>query len=49
MNVEDYNQIELQKSVLDSPDLMKEGEVVTVIINTEDNATFSRYACKCYT
>jgi elongation factor P len=41
MNTADYSQIELQKSVLDSPDLMKEGEVVTVLINTEDNAPLS--------
>jgi len=33
----DYNQIALQKSVLDAPELMKEGEVVTVIINSEDD------------
>ena len=31
MNTEDYNQITLQRSVLDAPDLMKEGEVVTVL------------------
>ncbi len=36
MNTEDYSQIELQKTVLDNPDLMKEGEVVTVLINSED-------------
>ncbi|CAI8197153.1 MAG: Elongation factor P [Formosa sp. Hel1_33_131] len=41
MNTADYSQIELQKAVLDSPDLMKEGEVVTVLINTEDNAPLS--------
>ncbi len=41
MNTEDYNQITLQKSVLDAPDLMKEGEVVTVLINTEDNMPLS--------
>ena len=41
MNTADYSQIELQKSVLDSPYLMKEGEVVTVLINTEDNAPLS--------
>ena len=35
MNTEDYNQISLEKSSLDAPDLMKEGEVVTVLINTE--------------
>ncbi|CAM1362518.1 Elongation factor P [Tenacibaculum sediminilitoris] len=41
MNTEDYNQITLQKSVLDAPDLMKEGEVVTVLINTEDGIPLS--------
>ncbi|TWO33029.1 elongation factor P [Seonamhaeicola sediminis] len=41
MNTEDYSQIELQKATLDSPDLMKEGEVVTVLINAEDNMPLS--------
>ncbi|GAB1309225.1 elongation factor P [Urechidicola sp. KH5] len=41
MNVQDYNQISLQKSTLDAPDLMKEGEVVTVIINSEDSMPLS--------
>ena len=41
MNTADYSQIELQQAVLDSPDLMKEGEVVTVLINTEDSAPLS--------
>ncbi|WP_037321446.1 elongation factor P [Salegentibacter sp. Hel_I_6] len=41
MNVEDYTQIRLVESVLDQPKLLKEGEVVTVIINTEDNAPLS--------
>ena len=41
MNTADYSQIELQKTVLDSPDLMKEGEVVTVLINTEDSLPLS--------
>lgn len=41
MNTADYTQIQLQKSVLDSPDLMKEGEVVTVLINTEDDSPLS--------
>jgi elongation factor P len=41
MNTEDYNQIELQESILDQPKLMKEGEVVTVMINTEDNSPLS--------
>ncbi len=37
MNTDDYNQITLQKNTLDNPDLMKESEVVTILINTEDN------------
>ena len=41
MNTADYSQIELQKAVLDSPDLMKEGEVMTVLINTEDSSPLS--------
>lgn len=41
MNTVDYSQIELQKTVLDAPDLMKEGEIVTVLINTEDNIPLS--------
>ncbi|KAB7530663.1 elongation factor P [Flagellimonas olearia] len=41
MNTDDYNQISLQKDALDSPDLLKEGEVVTIIFNTEDNMPLS--------
>lgn len=41
MNVEDYTQIRLVENALDMPKLLKEGEVVTVIINTEDNAPLS--------
>jgi len=41
MNNEDYSQIELQKNTLDSPDLMKEGETVTIIINSEDDMPLS--------
>ncbi|GGZ48661.1 MULTISPECIES: elongation factor P [Mesonia] len=41
MNTEDYTQIRLVESALDAPGLMKEGEVVTVIINSEDNAPLS--------
>ena len=41
MNQEDYTQIQLVEAALDKPELMKEGEVVTVIINTEDNAPLS--------
>jgi elongation factor P len=41
MNVEDYTQIRLLETALDQPKLLKEGQVVTVIINTEDNAPLS--------
>ncbi|QXP73857.1 elongation factor P [Tenacibaculum sp. AHE15PA] len=41
MNQVDYSQITLEKSALDSPDLMKEGEVVTIIINSEDDMPLS--------
>ncbi|MCF6279794.1 MAG: elongation factor P [Flavobacteriaceae bacterium] len=41
MNTQDYDQITLEKSVLDAPDLLKEGEIVTVIINSEDNMPLS--------
>ncbi|WP_242204680.1 elongation factor P [Aestuariivivens insulae] len=41
MNTEDYTQIQLLEAALDRPDLMKEGEVVTVLINTEDNMPLS--------
>jgi len=37
MNTDDYNQISLQEEVLDVPGLLKEGEVVTIMFNTEDN------------
>jgi len=36
MNNDDYSQIQLQKDILDSPDLMKEGEILTVIVRSED-------------
>ncbi|MDV7188347.1 elongation factor P [Lutibacter sp. TH_r2] len=41
MNTDDYNQITLQKETLDSPDLLKEGEIVTIIFNTEDDMPLS--------
>ena len=37
MNESDYTQIRLMESALDRPDLLKEGEVVTIQINTEDS------------
>ena len=41
MNNEDYNQITIEKTKIDYPDLLKEGENVTIIINTEDNNPLS--------
>ncbi|MGM0636507.1 MAG: elongation factor P [Bacteroidota bacterium] len=41
MNVEDYTQIRLTEAALDTPELLKEGEVVTVLINTEDDSPLS--------
>ena len=41
MNEADYTQIQLTENALDRPELMKEGEVVTVLINTEDNMPLS--------
>ena len=41
MNTEDYNQIAVEKSVLDAPELMKEGEMVSISINTEDGMPLS--------
>lgn len=41
MNTDDYNQITLQESSLDTPRLLKEGEVVTILFNTEDSMPLS--------
>ncbi|MAZ29519.1 MAG: elongation factor P [Cytophagaceae bacterium] len=41
MNVDDYTQIRLVESAIDQPGLLKEGEVVSVSINTEDNMPLS--------
>lgn len=41
MNTDDYNQIALQESALDAPGLLKEGEVVTIMFNTEDSMPLS--------
>src|SRR5690606_32529422 len=41
MDVEDFTQIQLKESALDNPGLLKEGEVVTILINTEDNMPLS--------
>ena len=41
MNVDDYNQITISKAAIDNPSLLKEGELVTVIINSEDEMPLS--------
>jgi len=41
MNTQDYAQIQIEKDSLDNPSLMKEGEVVTIQINTEDDMPLS--------
>lgn len=41
MNTEDYSQIALQEESLDASNLLKEGEVVTILINSEDQAPLS--------
>ncbi|UII75925.1 elongation factor P [Flagellimonas sp. HMM57] len=41
MNTDDYNQISLEKNTLDAPDLLKEGQVVTILFNTEDSMPLS--------
>lgn len=41
MNTDDYNQITLEENTLDAPGLLKEGEVVRVLFNTEDSMPLS--------
>lgn len=41
MNTSDYTQIRLTENVLDTPGLLKEGEVVSVLINSEDEMPLS--------
>lgn len=41
MNTDDYEQISINESVLENPGLMKEGEVVSIAINTEDSMPLS--------
>jgi elongation factor P len=41
MNVNDYNQISLNKTIIDNAELMKEGEMISISINTEDNTPLS--------
>ena len=41
MNTDDYDQIALQEEALESHDLLKEGEIVTILFNTEDSLPLS--------
>ena len=41
MNTDDYNQISIEEKLFDNPQLMKEGEVVTVITNSENSLPLS--------
>lgn len=41
MNTDDYNQITILKEVLDAPELMKEGEMVTIIMRAADEFPLS--------
>ena len=41
MNTDDFNQISIEEKLIENPQLMKEGEVVTVITNSETSLTLS--------
>jgi len=41
MHTDDYTQIRLLEAALDMPNLLKEGEVVSILINTEDDLPLS--------
>jgi len=41
MNTDDYEQINIDKKIIDSSELLKEGEVVTISINSEDEMPLS--------
>ena len=41
MNTDDYNQISIDKNILETPNLLKEGELVSISINTEDGMPLS--------
>ena len=41
MNTDDYEQINIDKKIIDSFELLKEGEVVTISINSEDGMPLS--------
>ena len=44
MNVEDFNQVHIRRDMLDYPDLLKEGEVVMIIFNAEDENDLEQLA-----
>jgi len=41
MNIDDYNQITIEENLLDCYQFLKEGEIVTVLTNTEDGSSLS--------
>ena len=41
MNVDDYNQIVVNKNAIENPGFIKEGEIVSISINTEDGLPLS--------
>jgi elongation factor P len=41
MNVDDFNQIMVSKNSIDNSDLLKEGEIVSISINSEDGLPLS--------
>lgn len=41
MHTDDYTQIRLVEAALDMPGLLKEGQIVTILINTEDDSPLS--------
>ena len=41
MNTDDYNQIEVQIEQIDGSKFLKEGTIVTIIVNTEDSNILS--------
>lgn len=41
MNTDDYNQITLAKDLLDAPELIKEGDIVTVLVRADNDSPLS--------
>lgn len=41
MQTEDYTQIRITETILDNPGLLKEGEVVSIVMNAEDHSPLS--------